>query len=120
MLFHCKTGLAGQLLFQLVEVAIAEIHHLAAIGADEVVMVLLRPAQQVAAAIAAGVHLTYQADVGQHLQGAVDGDQAYVRALLPGTLVKLGRGEVILGIGDGFKHRAALGGDLITPLLYRG
>jgi hypothetical protein len=53
-----KIGLPGQPCLQLIEVTIGEIDNGAAVGTNKVVMVHGRPPHQVAAAVAAHVHLT--------------------------------------------------------------
>jgi len=58
---YLEAGLFRQSPFQAGEVAIREIDHFTAAGADEVMVVLGRPTHKVAAAVSPGVHLADKA-----------------------------------------------------------
>jgi hypothetical protein len=75
MTAYLKTRLSGKPAFQLAQVAIGKIDDPAAVGTDQVMMMLRRSAYQVAPAIPPGVHLANKTEFGKNSQGAVNGHQ---------------------------------------------
>jgi hypothetical protein len=67
MAFYPETGLPGKPLLQLAEVAIGEVGHYAAVGANEMVVVLPGSPHQIAPAVSAGVHLADKTEFGQYI-----------------------------------------------------
>ena len=103
-------------MLQLLEVTISKVSHCATPGADEVVMVLLGPSQQITAAIAAGVHLTDEPEPVKYIKGTVYGYQPDAGMFLTNLIVYIGRGKVVMAEGDCIQHRAPLRGELVAML----
>ena len=59
MTFYPEAGLPGEPLLQLAEVAVGKVGHHAAVGANEMVVVLPGSPHQIAPAVSSGVHLAY-------------------------------------------------------------
>ncbi len=61
-----------------------------------------------------GVQLADKPQLGQDIQGAVDGYQPNMRLVLMHLLIYGGRGKVVWTGGYYLYHRPALGGELIA------
>jgi len=79
-------------------------------------MVLLRPPQQVTAAIAAGVHLTDEPELVKYIKGTVYGYQPNAGVLVTNLIVYIGWGKVATAESDCIQHRAPLRGELVAML----
>jgi hypothetical protein len=84
-----------------------KVDHLAAAGAYQVVMVL-GCASSVAGTVFTGVEFAYKFQFCQQFQGAVDGYQAYARAVAPDLLENCRRSKVVLAGGKGMYNTASL------------
>ena len=102
-------------MLKITEVAVSEVGHRAAIGADEVMVMFQGSPHQVAATVAPGVHLTDKPQLGKDVKGAIDGDQTDAWALLTNPIVYLSRGEVVVVEDYGIEYRAPLRGKLVPP-----
>jgi hypothetical protein len=103
-------------LLQLAEVTIDKVSHCATPGANEVMVVFLRPPQQITAAIAAGVHLTEESELVKYIKSTVYSYQPNARVLLTNLIVYIGWSKMVMAEGDCIQHRAPLRGELIALL----
>ena len=103
-------------MLQLIEVTIGKVSHCATPGADEVVVVLLRPPQQITPAVAAGVHLTDESELVKYIKSTVYGYQPNAGVLVTNLIVYIGWGKVVMAEGDCIQHRAPLRGELVALL----
>jgi hypothetical protein len=117
VVLHDEPGAIYKLPFQVVQHAACEIHDETADGAYKMVVMLGRLSEEVAAGVALAVHLAYETHVGQHLERAIYGDKSHVGVFAVGSLIKLGRGDVVIAFSDGVYHSATLGGQLVALLL---
>jgi hypothetical protein len=71
---YLEAGLPGYSLFQIAKVAIGEVHHCAAVRANQVVVVLRWSPHQIASAVASRMYLTDKPEFSQYIQRAVHSD----------------------------------------------
>ncbi len=112
MAFYGKTGPAGKLALELAQLAGGEIHHLAAAGTNEMVVVAAGTPHQIAALVVIRVNGADKVEAGQQLDGAVYGHAPDAGMLLPDPLNQRCRGEMVAALRDHLQHRAALGREL--------
>jgi hypothetical protein len=110
VVLHNEPGIIDKLPFQVVQYAAGEVYDETADGAYEMVVMLGRPSQEVAAGIALVVHLAYEPHIGQHLERAIYGDQSDAGVFAVGPFVKLGRGDVVVAFSNGVDYGTTLGG----------
>jgi len=113
---YLEAGLFRQPPLQPGEVAGCEIDDPAAVGANQVMVVLGRPPHEIAAAVTAGVHFADEPEPGQHFQRAVYRHQADAGVPAPYLFVDGCRGKMLVALHDGIDHRPALRGNLMTVL----
>ena len=109
-----KTGLAGEIVLEMPEIAGGEVHHLAAAGTDKVMVVPGRTPHQIAALVLLRVNGTDEIEVGQELDCAVDRDTPDAGMLLPYPFEERGRRKMVVALRDDLKHRAALWCELVS------
>ena len=80
------------------------------------VVVLLRPPQQITPAVAAGVHLTDESELVKYTKGTVYSYQPNAGVLVTNLIVYIGWGKVVMAEGDCIQHRAPLWGELVALL----
>ena len=85
-----------------------EINHYAAVGADEVMVMLPRPPHQITPAAAPGVDFAGQSKFGEYLEDAVYRDKSNSRILPSYPVMYRSGGEVVIASGDGPHHRTSL------------
>jgi len=107
-------------LLQLTEVAISEVHHSAAIRANQMVVVLRRSSHQIASAVASCMHLTDKSEVGKDIERAVYSDQPDTGVLFMNLLVYGSRGEMVMAERDCIQHSPPLRRDFIAVMSQYG
>jgi len=113
MTVDLKARFLRELLLQTGKVAVGEVGYCAAVGADEMMMMLARPSHQVAPAVAAGMHLADETEPGKYVQRAVYGNEADAGMFLTHSLVYLGRRKMVAVGGDRSYHCAPLHSQLV-------
>ena len=114
MTVDLKARLLREFLLKAAEVAVSEVGYCAAVGADEVMMVLVRSSHQVAPAVAAGVNLTDETEPGKYVQRAVHGNESDAGVLLTHPVVYHGRRKMVVADGDRPYHCAPLRSQLVA------
>jgi len=71
-------------------------------------------ADGIAAAAPASMEFTDKSQLGQYVQGAVDGYQPNIWTFLMHLLIYGSRGEVVWAGGNGRYHRSSLRGELVA------
>jgi hypothetical protein len=115
VLVDAVAGGAADLFEEGRQVAALELDGGATLAADEVVMVAVTGAD-VAVTTIVGVNAPDEAQIGQQLQGAIDGDQADGGAAGLSPLTDLGRAVVALVFEQGADHGPAGPGDAVAGL----
>lgn len=100
MAVYFKAGLLGQPLLQFVKVTVGEVDNCAAIGANQVMVVLRWPPEQVASAVASSMYLADKPKLSEYIESAIDSHQADAGVLLMHPFKYLGRCKVVVAIGD--------------------
>ncbi len=116
MTVDLKARFLREPLLKAAEIAASEVGHCAAVGADEVMMVLVRSSHQVAPAVAAGVNLTDEIQPGKYVERAVYGNESDAGVLLTQPFVYLGRRKMVAVDGDRPYHCAPLRSQLVAVL----
>jgi hypothetical protein len=113
MAVHDETGLTGDPLFKVTQVTVGEIGYRAAPGAHQVMVMSLGSPHDIASAVSR-VYFAQEARLVQDVQSPVHGDQPDAGMLFARQLVKLGRCEVVVALGDGFEHGPPLRGEPVS------
>ena len=110
---YSKPALPGQPLLQFTKIVPGEINNCAAVGTNQMVVVLWRT-NCVAVADASGTQLADKFQFSQYLKGTVNSYQSNVRAVLTYLLMYGSRRKVVLAGSDYLYHRLPLRGKLIA------
>jgi len=79
-------------------------------------VVFCGPSQQIAPAIAAGVHLTDEPELVKYVESTVYSYQPDAGVFVTNLMVYIGWGKVVAAEGDGIQHRTPLRGKLVALL----
>ena len=109
-----EAGFVAQPFLQNAKVAVREIDHYAAVGADEVMVMLPRPPHQIAPAAAPSVDFAGQSKFGEYLEDAVYRDKSNSRILPSHPIIYRSGGEVVVASGDGPHYCASLRGEPVA------
>ena len=115
MAVYSEPALLRDTSLQFIGIMASEINDYAAVGTNQV-MVVLRGTNCVAAASTASRQLTDKSQFGQYLKGAVNGYQPNIGLVLMHLLINGSRRKVVLAGGDGSYHCPSLWRKLIGRL----
>jgi hypothetical protein len=115
MLFHLESGGPTNLSQELGEITALEFGHLAASTAQHVVP-MPRTNRCIAVTTAFRMNAVRQALLGEQLERAVHGDQAYAGMMAPSSTVGFGRSERAIGAGQDANDLPARAGDTVASV----